>query len=145
MNIKQVVGANLLEIRESRGFTQAYVADECGFEPPSYSRWESGKSWPSPDTIERLAAFYDVPETYFYRDEAARKVKPTLDEALRILSDETGILLTLPSSIKKNSIPADVRETAQNFPPGHEIWEGVRGLFDVELKEMNDKKASMEA
>ncbi|MFL5785873.1 MAG: helix-turn-helix domain-containing protein [Bacteriovoracaceae bacterium] len=131
MDIKELVGANLQAIRESRGLTQAAVADACEFEAPSYSRWENGKSWPSPATISRLAKFYNVPQSYFYRDEQARKVKPTLDEALGVLREQTGIVLSLPSVILNSAkIPDKISSRLAGFQSEDKVWELIEGVLD---------------
>lgn len=132
MDIKEVVGLNLQQLREARGLTQAAVAEACEFEPTSYSRWENGKSWPSPSTIKKLAEFYDVPETQFYRDESARKVRPSMDEALRLIEDETGIVLKLPKYIttERARLPDDLAIKVMKYSANDQVWELVRGVIE---------------
>lgn len=45
------------EIRESKGFSQKFVALSLGVKPPSISDWENGKTKP---TIENLIALSDL-------------------------------------------------------------------------------------
>jgi transcriptional regulator with XRE-family HTH domain len=132
MDIKQLVGMNLQAIREARSLTQAAVADACEFEAPSYSRWENGKSWPSPATIARLAKFYDVPESYFYRDETALKVKPSLEEALTALHEQTGIVLSLPKSVSSASkIPEKIFGRLSKFrTDDQKVWDLIEGVLN---------------
>ena len=78
MNIREILAFNLKKIRESFGYTQAYVAEACGFEVPSYSRWENGKAWPNPETIEKLSVLFVCRPSYFYQDPEA---EPSLSQS----------------------------------------------------------------
>lgn len=101
--IREILSFNLKRIRREQGYNQKEVAAACGFEIPSYSRWENGKSWPNPETIECLSKFYKVSPCEFYRN--PKGFRPTLTEALKIVEEELGIRLENKrnsSTIKKN-------------------------------------------
>jgi transcriptional regulator with XRE-family HTH domain len=53
------LGKNLANIRKSRGWTQAALAERLGMEPESISRFERGATLPSLTTLEQIAAFLD--------------------------------------------------------------------------------------
>lgn len=67
-SIRAILSKNLRELRKERGLTQEGLASLAGFQGPSYNRWESGKSWPEPETIEALAKALGVPESRLFLD-----------------------------------------------------------------------------
>lgn len=97
--IREIVAFNLKRIRREKGLLQNEVAESCGFEIPSFSRWENGKAWPSPETIQLLAKFYKVSPCEFYKP--IDGFKPSLTDALRIVEDEAGIKIELNSKARK--------------------------------------------
>lgn len=54
------VGENIKALRESRGLTQAQLADIVGVSDKAVSTWESGKREPRMGVVERLAAYFNV-------------------------------------------------------------------------------------
>lgn len=48
-------GKNLRLLREKKGFTQANLANDCGFEISQISRIERGKTNPSISVIHKIA------------------------------------------------------------------------------------------
>lgn len=98
--IREIVAFNLKRIRREKNLNQNEVAVACGFEIPSFSRWENGKAWPSPETIQALAKFYKVSPSEFYKP--INGFKPSLTDALKIIEEEAGIKIDL-SSIPRRS------------------------------------------
>ena len=83
-SIRSVLSRNLRDLRKERGFTQDQLASLAGFQGPSYNRWESGKSWPEPDTISALAIALGVRESRLFMDTNSN-TSPR--EALKVLTD----------------------------------------------------------
>lgn len=83
-SIRSILSRNLRELRKQRGMTQEALATLAGFQAVSYGRWESGKSWPEPDTIESLARALGVPESRLFYDSSAH-MSPR--DALKVLTD----------------------------------------------------------
>ena len=83
-SIRSVLSRNLRDLRKERGFTQDQLASMAGFQGPSYNRWESGKSWPEPDTIAALAIALGVRESRLFLDTNSN-TSPR--EALKVLTD----------------------------------------------------------
>lgn len=54
----------LRELRIEKGLTQLEVADKLEIKRASYTHYENGDRWPSNETLEALADFYDVSIDY---------------------------------------------------------------------------------
>jgi transcriptional regulator with XRE-family HTH domain len=54
--LQKLFGGRLRQLREERGLSQQDLANSVGVESDgTIRRWETGKRWPGPDTIEKLA------------------------------------------------------------------------------------------
>lgn len=98
--IRDIVAFNLKRIRTEKGISQKKVAQECNFEIPSFSRWENGKAWPSPETIEQLAKYYQIAPTEFYRPKKEREC--TLTEALKAVEQHFGVKIEILAQRKSS-------------------------------------------
>ncbi len=90
------------QLRESKGLTQAQLAEQLGVSYQAVSTWENGIKVPRMGIIEKLSKFFDVPkscilgweskETAFNsRDE--RDIQKSLDHILSTLEEEQSALL----------------------------------------------------
>ena len=73
VNIKKLFGRKIKEYRKKKNLTQAQLAELVNVDDKHISCIESGKNFPSPDLIERLAASLDVEpkdlfEFYYLQD-----------------------------------------------------------------------------
>ena len=57
---KQLLGARIKELRKAAGLSQETVAERVGIDAKHLSRLEVGGSYPSLDTLERLAQVFGV-------------------------------------------------------------------------------------
>lgn len=78
MNIKSLFGRKIREYRKRKNLTQAGLAELVNVDDKHISCIESGKSFPSPDLIERLSIALKVEpkalfEFYYLQDEADLK------------------------------------------------------------------------
>ena len=64
MEINEIIGKNLSELRKKNGMTQREVAYKLDFSDKSVSKWESGESLPSIDVLCKLAKLFDVKLDY---------------------------------------------------------------------------------
>jgi len=55
----------LRDIRTAHGYTETEVAEKIGVKQGSYSQWESGRRIPKLATLAKIAAAYNLPESYF--------------------------------------------------------------------------------
>ncbi len=76
-----VIGKHLRDLRVAKGLTQRHVEDRTGILCCYLSRIENGRTVPSVDTLEKLAAAYEIPLWKIFRDSRDR-TKP-----LRLHSD----------------------------------------------------------
>jgi len=65
-NTKVLLGARIREIRKARGLTQEQLAEMIDVEQKHVSRIESGKSYPTIDRLEKMAAALNVPLMSFF-------------------------------------------------------------------------------
>ncbi len=73
VNIKNLFGRKIKEYRKKKNLTQAQLAELVNVDDKHISCIESGKNFPSPDLIERLATYLDVEpkdlfEFYYLQD-----------------------------------------------------------------------------
>lgn len=62
LNSKQApLAVKLRQLRATRGLKSSEVAQHVGIDPTTLSRLEHGRSRPSIDNAQRLAAFYEIP------------------------------------------------------------------------------------
>jgi len=76
-----LIGKQLRDLRTAKGLTQHNVEDRTGILCCYLSRIENGRTVPSVDTLEKLAAAYEIPLWKVFRDSRDR-TKP-----LRLHSD----------------------------------------------------------
>lgn len=61
MDIKKILGENVKYLRDIVGLTQQGMADKIGVESGGYiSNLESGKKWPRPEIMTRIAEALEV-------------------------------------------------------------------------------------
>ena len=54
------LGEKLQELRKGRGLTQEALAEELHVSRTAVSKWESGRGWPSIDSLKQIASFFGV-------------------------------------------------------------------------------------
>lgn len=69
MEINEIIGKNLADLRKKNNMTQREVAYKLDFSDKSVSKWESGESMPSVDVLCKLAKLYSVKLDYFVTEE----------------------------------------------------------------------------
>ena len=57
---KQIVAANLAELRKARHLTQAQLAEQLHYSDKAVSKWERGESLPDLAVMKQLADFYGI-------------------------------------------------------------------------------------
>jgi transcriptional regulator with XRE-family HTH domain len=59
------IGANIRAARKALGLSQAELAAKVGVEPPTVSRWETGKDFPGQERLPALCEALSVSQRYF--------------------------------------------------------------------------------
>ena len=54
------LGEKLQELRKSRGLTQEALAEALHVSRTAVSKWESGRGWPSIDSLKEISSFFGV-------------------------------------------------------------------------------------
>ena len=67
----EIFARNLLRLRRSKQWSQKDLADKLNVHQTVIARWESGKTVPRGDSVERLAELFAVPITDLIADPAA--------------------------------------------------------------------------
>ena len=75
-------GEKLQELRKSRGMTQEELAEALFISRTAVSKWESGRGWPSIDSLKAISTFFDITIDELLSGEkllsiAEREKKPT--------------------------------------------------------------------
>lgn len=83
--LKQSFGRRFRALRESRGHTREFLAQNVKLEPTSIFRVEKGEQWIAPEKLEATAKFYGVSPAAFFTDDVV-KIEPTPQEALEVLA-----------------------------------------------------------
>ena len=84
---KQRIGAQLLDLRKSRGWTQEYVADRVGVNRSTVSNIERGTRSLTLETLRKFCDLFSVEVSYFSIEADADEVVDVL-ERLRTLFGE---------------------------------------------------------
>ncbi|USK61294.1 helix-turn-helix domain-containing protein [Peribacillus asahii] len=79
-----MLAEKLKNLRNSRKFTQQYVADYLGVTRQAYAKYENGHSQPDADSLAKLAKFYDVSIDYL----VTGKEQTNLDSKLPSFSEK---------------------------------------------------------
>ena len=89
--MEQIVAANLADLRKSRGWTQAELAERINYSDKSVSKWERGDGLPDLKVLTQLASLYGVSLDTFVTENAAHEIeqiqKPRGRLSLRILTE----------------------------------------------------------
>jgi transcriptional regulator with XRE-family HTH domain len=108
--IKEVLSRNLRSIRRERGWTQDDLAEKAGYSTSFVADIERGKSWVSPESIERICDALEVScDRLFSTDRPGRMFDMPMSKAIK----------------KLLAIPDEVYNRAQEFHPDHEVWGAV--------------------
>lgn len=88
-NLKVGLGKRIKKIRESKNFTQEYLAELVGIEQATLSNIERGKSYPSVDTLQKIADSLGVEPYLLYKIEENKLTQLIIEEiSTAIKNDE---------------------------------------------------------
>jgi transcriptional regulator with XRE-family HTH domain len=89
---KELLGVRIKELRKLRSLTQDQLSQKVNIDPKHLSRIEVGRSFPSFDTLERLADALQVElNTFFefaHKARSTRELKKIISELLKDADEE---------------------------------------------------------
>ncbi len=88
---KELLGSRIKELRKARNLSQDALAERVGIDSKHLSRLEVGGSFPSLDTLERLAQVLEVELKEFFEfahHDEPKALKNTLTSLIRQLTDD---------------------------------------------------------
>lgn len=96
MSLKILFGKKVKELRKQNNLTQAKLAEMVSVDDKHISCIESGKNFPSPDLLERIASALDIEVKdlfEFYHLQDSNNLKQDIISMLNKLNQEELILL----------------------------------------------------
>ena len=66
--LKQIIGKNLIELRKSKGLTQAELAEKINYSDKAVSKWECGDAVPDIVVLKQLSDFLGVTVDYLLEE-----------------------------------------------------------------------------
>ncbi|MBD5402567.1 helix-turn-helix transcriptional regulator [bacterium] len=94
--IKKLFGLRIKEYRKAKNLTQAKLAELANVDDKHISCIESGKNFPSPELLDRLAKVLNVePKDFFefYHHQTSTELKADIMQMLNQLDDEKLVLV----------------------------------------------------
>ncbi|MCD8206889.1 MAG: helix-turn-helix domain-containing protein [Bacteroidales bacterium] len=64
------IGRKISELRQEKGLTQRDLSEHLGVSSGAVGMWETGKRQPDPETINKLADYFEVSIDYLFGREA---------------------------------------------------------------------------
>ena len=88
------IGTRIKQLRESRGLTQAALADIVGVSDKAVSTWENNAYTPRMGVIQKLASYFNVSKAYLIGEsDAPSDVPASLQpNPVSLTPDETNLL-----------------------------------------------------
>lgn len=78
-DLKEIIAANLIRLRQEVGLTQAQLAEKLNYTDKAVSKWERGESIPDLRVLIQLAEIYNITVDDIVREKKAEEVKPKLN------------------------------------------------------------------
>ncbi|WP_367783333.1 helix-turn-helix transcriptional regulator [Streptococcus pluranimalium] len=72
----------LKKLRLEAGLTQKEIAEKFGIKQPTYAQWESGRTKPKGETLEKFANFFNVSTDYLLGNTDQKNASDIDEEAL---------------------------------------------------------------
>lgn len=89
MNVKTLLGKRIRELRHKKNLTQEGLASSIGIDYKSIGKIETGKNYPSSETLEKLAKAFNVSEKDLFDFNHLESSYNLEKEILRIFHDQS--------------------------------------------------------
>ncbi|WP_367863439.1 helix-turn-helix domain-containing protein [Pseudomonas guariconensis] len=100
------LGARIKALRTAKGLTQAQLAEQCGYEPLTVSRFERGAYAPGIDALESIANALDVSVRDFFSEEkklVKSKIRHQITDIIYTIEDTKALSDILNFTKKKKT------------------------------------------
>ena len=97
-DLEQIVARNLADLRKSKNWTQAELAEKLNYSDKSISKWERGESLPDLKVLHQMAELFGVPLDYFVNEDAVTR-KEQIDASKSEFGFRIGVELLLVSAV----------------------------------------------
>ena len=106
------LGLRIKALRVAKGLTQAELAERCGYEPLTISRFERGTYAPGIDTLEAIAQVLGVSFQDFFSKTsteqlASDRIRHQITDTIYSI-DDPNVLIDVLKYIKRRSIKVTV-------------------------------------
>ena len=118
METQALLTKNLKKLRKAKGLTQDDLAEKSGFSSGFIKQVETGRSWVSPDAVDKICEALDLTPAELFHD-------PDHDQK---------IIKVVPVSIalkKMGSIPDHIYDLAEKYDPNHKVWKDIQRAFEL--------------
>ena len=88
MDIKELLGKRIKELRKEKGLTQEQLAETVGIEPNNLSRIEKGRNYPTPENLLKIANALNVSVDKLYIFEHHKQYAKIKEELTNAIDDE---------------------------------------------------------
>lgn len=78
-DLKEIIAANLIRLRQEVGLTQAQLAEKLNYTDKAVSKWERGESIPDLRVLIQLADLYHITVDDIIKEKPEAKVRPKLN------------------------------------------------------------------
>lgn len=104
----QALGTRIKALRQAKGLTQAQLAERCGYEPLTVSRFERGTYAPGIDTLAAIAEVLGITMQDFFSESGDMQATPE-----NIRHEVTDLIYEINDIEKLNEILNFVRKRAK--------------------------------
>lgn len=128
----ELFGNRIKELRESRGITQAQLADRLNVTRSTVANWEAGNRLPDLSMLARLADELEVESSVFLEELRSEKKKPVI-----LLVDDMQLLLSGFIRLLRRELPEAEITGFSNASEALQFAQGVKvsvAFLDIELQ-----------
>lgn len=138
--LSQSLGRRLRKLRDDRDLSRETVCTITGLSVTSLVDIEKGKQWPSAETLDRLARYFNVNPAVFFTDDIVR-IEPTPAEALEIVARA---LQEKPAPVAKTPQPLeeDMEEIRQALLKKYSVTQQAEIISTLKGAYVGQEKAA---
>lgn len=98
--MQKILAKNIVELRQSLGYSQELLAEKAGLSWTSIAHIETCRRWPTVATLQKVAEALGVPEEDLFR--SAGRSRITVPEALARIGEDYGLTVK-PKTRRRNN------------------------------------------